>query len=77
MNKESYRTVTRPRGLRAWRDNVPTNGGLNLKGANVVATDPLLSEDAGTHVEVMSTQITSDSAPDGARGSDALIVKQL
>ena len=71
MNKESDRTVTRRRGLRA-RRNVPTNGGLNLKDVKVISNHLPPSITLAIDVMAMGVQITSDSAPDGARASDAL-----
>ena len=71
MNKESDRTVTRRRGLRA-RRNVPTNGGLNLKDVKVISNHLPPSIPLAIDVMAMGVQITSDSAPDGARGLGCL-----
>ena len=71
MNKESDRTVTRRRGLRA-RRNVPTNGGLNLKDVKVISNHLPPSITLAIDVMAMGVQITSDSAPDGAGGLGCL-----
>ena len=72
MNKESYRTVTRPAGLRAKCDKVPSNGGLNLKDVKVISNRLPHSITLAIDVMAMGVQITSDPAPDGAGGLGCL-----
>ena|SRR5438128_12079495 len=63
MNKESYRTVTRPAGLRAKCDKVPSNGGLNLKDVKVISNRLPHSITLAIDVMAMGVHINSDVGP--------------